>query len=112
MTNVVCSNLQIANHVIFACPLDAIDQFAWDSQHKQAIGRARRYGQRKTVSVYRMLAMNTLDVDLQEYWSGQKLVRLPTGGYSMKSRSLLNKDEAEQDWGSGLLTNDDSGETH
>jgi hypothetical protein len=34
---------------------------------KQAIGRAKRFGQLKTVYVYRFAALNTIDVDILEY---------------------------------------------
>lgn len=42
----------------------------------QAIGRARRYGQKKSVYIYHMAARNTMDVDVLEkrLANGQKMV--------------------------------------
>ncbi|KAF2455324.1 hypothetical protein BDY21DRAFT_380841 [Lineolata rhizophorae] len=60
-------NLTNANHIIFLTPLLAETQTEYQSQMKQAICRARRYGQTKVVHIYRMAALHTIDVDILEH---------------------------------------------
>ena len=60
-------NLQNANHVIFLSPLLRDSQYSYDSTMEQAIGRVRRHGQTKPVHVYRIVALNTIDVDILEH---------------------------------------------
>lgn len=60
-------NLQCASHVIFLSPLLRDTQYAYDSIMAQAIGRVRRHGQKKQIHVYRILALNTIDVDILEH---------------------------------------------
>ena len=76
-------NLTKANHIVFLSPLLAKTQFDYESNMKQAIRRARRYGQEKAVHVYRFVsacatgkrsfmltpsqvALHTIDVDIME----------------------------------------------
>ncbi|KAF2835614.1 hypothetical protein M501DRAFT_941321 [Patellaria atrata CBS 101060] len=59
-------NLYKANHVIFFSPLLATTQQKYDASMTQAIGRARRYGQEKTVYIYRLATLNTVEVDILE----------------------------------------------
>ncbi|KAF2495114.1 hypothetical protein BU16DRAFT_561418 [Lophium mytilinum] len=59
-------NLFTANHVIFLSPLLEVSQHDHESKMEQAIGRARRYGQKKTVHVYHFVALNTIDVDIMQ----------------------------------------------
>ena len=61
------SNLQAANHVIFLSPLLRDSQYGYDSTMAQAIGRVRRHGQQKRISVYRVCALHTIDVDILEH---------------------------------------------
>ena len=61
------ANLANANHVIFASPLLAKDQYEYDSAMTQAIARCRRYGQEKKVHVYHFAALRTVDVDILEH---------------------------------------------
>ena len=49
----------------------------------QAIGRARRYGQQKTVHIYQFLSLNTIDVDIIEERTGKRLVN-ENGGYRLR----------------------------
>ena len=60
-------NLQNANHVIFLSPLLRDSQYGYDSTMAQAIGRVRRYGQKKKIHVHRIFALDTNDVDILEH---------------------------------------------
>lgn len=57
-------NLQAINHVIFLSPLVLPEQSEWDSGMTQAIGRVRRYGQKRVVHVYHLLSEDTADVTI------------------------------------------------
>lgn len=57
-------NLTQLNHAIMVHPLLAETQQKYDAYETQAIGRIRRYGQRKTVHVWRFLAESTIDTDI------------------------------------------------
>lgn len=61
------SNIQNANHVIFFSPLLRDNQYEYSATMAQAIGRARRHGQKKTIHVYRVFALHTIDVDILEH---------------------------------------------
>ena len=66
-TNYFSMNLQCANHVIFVSSLIKSSKEAWHATMTQAIGRVKRFGQKKTVQVWYLLASNTIDVNvLQE----------------------------------------------
>jgi SNF2 family DNA or RNA helicase len=52
------NNLTEANHIIL---LDTINHNDWDTIEHQAIGRAVRLGQTKTVYVTRMIMKNTIE---------------------------------------------------
>lgn len=70
------SNLTRANHVIFYHPYNVrgvSSQAAYRDQKLQAIGRARRHGQKHDVHVYEMLSTNTIDVDIVQMRSGKVL---------------------------------------
>ncbi|KAI9707332.1 MAG: hypothetical protein M1836_000292 [Candelina mexicana] len=68
------ANLTNANHVIFLSPVLTDDQYGYDSSKAQAIGRAKRYGQLRTVKIYHFLALNTIDVDILQAREHKKLV--------------------------------------
>jgi len=57
-------NLTNLNHAIFVHPLLAKSQQTYEAYETQAIGRIRRYGQNKTVHVWRFLADNTIDTEI------------------------------------------------
>ncbi|EPS37854.1 hypothetical protein H072_8336 [Dactylellina haptotyla CBS 200.50] len=57
------ANLTMANHVIFLSPLLTLNDQQYLAAETQAIGRARRYGQKKTVHIWRLVADKTIDVD-------------------------------------------------
>ncbi|KAI1142492.1 hypothetical protein F5Y05DRAFT_228274 [Hypoxylon sp. FL0543] len=60
------TNLQYANHVMYACPLLTNLQEQYDAFMKQARGRCVRFGQKKTVQVYHFVTANTVEVDILE----------------------------------------------
>jgi SNF2 family DNA or RNA helicase len=57
-------NLTNLNHAVFVHPLLANTQEEYDAYETQAIGRLRRYGQKKTVHVWRFLAKDTIDTKI------------------------------------------------
>jgi len=59
-------NLTTANHAVFVSPLLADSQQQYDAYETQAIGRIRRYGQTKTVHIWRYLARDTIDTEIYE----------------------------------------------
>lgn len=61
------SNLQNANHVIFLSPLLRNTQYLYESTMAQAVGRVRRHGQVKKIHIYRIVALDTIDVDILEH---------------------------------------------
>ena len=57
-------NLTNLNHAVFVHPLLAGSQQEYDSYETQAVGRIRRFGQRKVVHVWRFLAEDTIDTEI------------------------------------------------
>ncbi|RDW92414.1 hypothetical protein BP5796_01808 [Coleophoma crateriformis] len=75
------ANLTRANHVIFYHPYHirgVSAQAAYRDQKLQAIGRARRHGQKHDVHVYEMLSSNTIDVDIIQMRTGKILKEVET----------------------------------
>ncbi|EMC95652.1 hypothetical protein BAUCODRAFT_24680 [Baudoinia panamericana UAMH 10762] len=72
-------NLQCANHVIFLSPLLRDTQYGYDSTMAQAIGRVRRHGQQKTIYVYRVVAINTIDVDILQHRERRRIALVEQG---------------------------------
>lgn len=64
-------NLTTCNHAIFVHPLLADSQQQYDAYETQAIGRIRRYGQMKTVHIWRYLARDTIDSEIFEERRGK-----------------------------------------
>jgi SNF2 family DNA or RNA helicase len=60
------ANLTTANHVINVHPLHVKTLQNYVMCETQAIGRVRRYGQRKTVFVYRFLVENSIDLQIYD----------------------------------------------
>jgi hypothetical protein len=60
------SNLTNASHVIFVSPYLTDREQTYKAAMTQAVGRARRYGQRKPVHTYHFLSLKTIDVDTFE----------------------------------------------
>ncbi|KAH8091667.1 hypothetical protein BXZ70DRAFT_952767 [Cristinia sonorae] len=69
------ANLTSANHAIFLSPLLSPTQEVYIAHETQAIGRLRRYGQTKHVNIYRFLSLDTIDVEIYEQRTGQKLIQ-------------------------------------
>ena len=88
-------------------PLASTKQ-AYQAYLEQAIGRVRRYGQKRKVFVHKFLALKTIDVDIMEERSLEKLVAVKTveDGEEMVSWEMKNIDdltpaEMTKEWGSG-----------
>ena len=60
------ANLTTANHAVFVHPLHVDKLQTYMACETQAIGRVRRYGQKRTVNLYRFLAADTVDSRLFE----------------------------------------------
>ena len=58
------ANLTSANHAIFVHPLLTTTQYEYVASETQAIGRIRRYGQTKTVKVWRFLVRDSIDTEI------------------------------------------------
>ncbi|KAJ5401047.1 hypothetical protein N7465_011536 [Penicillium sp. CMV-2018d] len=67
-------NLQCANHVIFLSPYFASSDHEYDAGMTQAIGRARRFGQKREVHTYHLLVKNTYEVNIFQKAQSGKLV--------------------------------------
>ena len=67
------ANLTSANHAIFLSPLLAPMQEIYEACEAQAIGRLRRYGQLKHVNIWRFFTLNTIDVEIFEQRTKQKV---------------------------------------
>ena len=66
----------VANWAFFVSPLltDTAEQYK--SFETQAIGRIRRYGQKKPVKVFRLLSKETIDISTYEQRSGKNVTQL------------------------------------
>lgn len=71
----------MANHVIFFAQMAAANQYQHQSSMTQATGRAVRFGQKKHVHVWYLLALNTLDVGILQSQNNRVLVRRPSGEF-------------------------------
>ena len=67
------ANLTSANHAVFVHPLLASSQHEYDACETQAIGRVRRYGQRKPCTVWRFLVDETIDTEIARQRQGASL---------------------------------------
>ena len=63
----ICRNLINANHIFFVSPLLTKTQYDYNSAISQAIARSRRYGQKKIVHIYHVVAQRTIDVDILKH---------------------------------------------
>lgn len=72
------SNLTMANYIIFVAPYftsGSNAQQLYDAARTQAIGRVRRFGQKKAVQVHDFVTNHTIDVDILEK-RNQKLLKV------------------------------------
>lgn len=60
------ANLTVANHVIFLSPLATVNYQQYSAAETQAIGRVRRYGQKRHVHIWRFAVLDTIDVEIYE----------------------------------------------
>lgn len=67
----------------------------------QAIGRARRYGQTKTVRVYHFLTVNTIDID---YFESRRNVIISRQGAPATGYCSGKETPAGENWQSDLGT--------
>lgn len=67
------ANLTVANHVIFVSPLLADSPGQYQAQETQAIGRVKRFGQKKHVYIHRFLTLDTIDVEIFEKREEEKI---------------------------------------
>jgi len=82
-------------------PFLASNQHDYDQLYEQAIGRAKRFGQSKPVSVYHFVCLKSIDVNLIEDTSGKKVVVRADGSdeLDLKEWDELTEEEAAQDNG-------------
>lgn len=71
-------------------------QYVYDAALTQAIGRARRYGQEKTVHVHHFLVKKTVDVDIMEFRTSKIVMR--AGGNAI----LADGDRDDSRYGTSL----------
>lgn len=86
-------NLTKANHVIFFAPYLTKGSSAkrtYDAAMEQAVGRARRWGQKKHVYVHHFLHANTIDVDIFEEGRGE-VVEVVTDVAEIKFSSRIRR---------------------
>ncbi|KAL7623203.1 hypothetical protein AAE478_006884 [Parahypoxylon ruwenzoriense] len=86
------TNLQYANHVMFASPLLVDVQEEYDAFMKQARGRCVRFGQKKIVQVYHFVTAGTIEVDILEL-RRQCRILVPPGRAVGRLESHLPGDE-------------------
>lgn len=72
----------------------------------QCVGRARRYGQEKTVFVYQFLALNTIDVDIFQDRMEKRLVNTGNNVFEAIPEKLLDKSQLAVNWGTGRVKRD------
>lgn len=86
--------------MLFVAPLLTKTQYEYDSAIVQAVARCRRYGQKKTVHVYHIIAQRTIDVDILEHrhkrldgiTSAKSAMKMPKATTSKeKTRLVKNK---------------------
>jgi len=91
-------NITRANHVIFVSPFLAANNHDYHQLYEQAVGRARRFGQKKTVHVHHLVCLDTIDVDIIQDATGKKVVATEGGGIE-----LAEPDESNAGRGYGTV---------
>jgi SNF2 family DNA or RNA helicase len=64
-------NLTTCNHAVFVHPLLADTQQQYEAYETQSIGRIRRYGQTKTVHIWRYLVRDSIDTEIFQKRTGE-----------------------------------------
>lgn len=72
----------------------------------QCVGRARRYGQQKTVFVYQFLALNTIDVDIFQDRMEKRLVHIVGDEYEAIDEKALTDTQLAVNFGTGRVNRD------
>lgn len=102
---IIYSNLTNANHVIFASPLLSNTQQSYSASMTQCIGRAKRYGQRKTVHIYRFAALKTIEVDILQEREQKTLVKKKL--HRKRKAAEMSEDGGAESSGDWVLVRED-----
>src|SRR5271156_2687300 len=92
-------NLHMANHVFFISPLhtgslyDKKSQYNYQSIMTQAVGRARRFKQKKLVHVYHFLMSQSIEVNIIEKRTGMEFVKRDNEFKLVKKSDIRATDE-------------------
>lgn len=92
--------------MIFVAPLLADTSEDYFASWTQCVGRARRYGQVKTVFVYQFLALNTIDVDIFQDRMEKRLVNTAGDEYEAIDEHLLDESQQAVNFGTGRVKRD------
>jgi hypothetical protein len=84
----------MANHIIFFAQMAARNQYDYQASMTQAIGRAVRFGQKKHVHIWYLLALNTLDVGILQWQNSHLLVRRQNGEFDLVPREDVQRGDA------------------
>ena len=87
LTSNTYRNLQIANHVVFVSPYVAASKAEYLARRVQAIGRAHRFGQNKSVHVYDFIMARTLEVNTIQDRHDRALVKHDDSTYGLEKRN-------------------------
>lgn len=93
-------------------PLLAETKEEYFASWTQCVGRARRYGQEKTVYVYQFLALNTIDVDIFQDRNEKRLVTTDGDVFEAKDEKKLNELQLAVNWGTGRVRRDVFNDEH
>jgi len=89
----------MANHVFFISPLhtgslyDKKSQYNYQSIMTQAVGRARRFKQKKLVHVYHFLMSQSIEVNIIEKRTGMEFVKRDNEFKLVKKSDILETDQ-------------------
>ncbi|KAL8870681.1 MAG: hypothetical protein Q9174_003330 [Haloplaca sp. 1 TL-2023] len=100
------ANLTNANHVIFLSTFWTDNTHAYHQSITQCVGRSKRFGQKKIVQVYRIIAMESIEVDLLQWRENKKLVHTSDDKYELvpwDRVSELSEAQKAQDFTTGEL---------
>lgn len=73
----------------------------------QCLGRARRFSQTKTVYMYRIIALNTVDVDVLEWREGKILARRNDGSGIVELVDQLGTNHETTSFATGFLADNE-----
>ncbi|KAJ6028070.1 C-5 cytosine methyltransferase [Penicillium herquei] len=96
-------NLQNANHLVFIAPMDTDNQHDYIADMTQAIGRARRYGQKRTVNIYHMLHRATSDVEIMQRRRNEVIIERNGRAMFVPGEEVLDSDVAVESQSLGFV---------